>query len=203
MLGGMLVDGGFAELAACAASSHFSAAERQFRYPLEMGVQAVPSSQRTVTGAGSIIIQAADEFRPGAGNVFEHVALTGGTIGSVEDFGITDANNMGAAMAPAAIKTHLSDYSRRAEDYDRIITGDLGIFGSDMLYELLRGEGIEIADRHEDCGKLMFSPEQNVNCGASGCGCAATVMSSWFLPKIESGESIPSIAHAVVIEHID
>ena len=228
MLGGMLVDGGFAELAACAASSHFSAAERQFRYPLEMGVQAVPSSQRTVTGAGSIIIQAAGEFRPGAGNVFEHVALTGGTIGSVEDFGITDANNMGAAMAPAAfktIKTHLSDYSRRVEDYDRIITGDLGIFGSDMLYELLRGEGIEIADRHEDCGKLMFSPEQNVNCGASGCGCAATVMSSWFLPKIESGEirrvlflatgalmspvsslqgeSIPSIAHAVVIEHID
>ena len=226
--GGMLVDGGFAELAACAASSHFSAAERQFRYPLEMGVQAVPSSQRTVTGAGSIIIQAAGEFRPGAGNVFEHVALTGGTIGSVEDFGITDANNMGAAMAPAAfktIKTHLSDYSRRVEDYDRIITGDLGIFGSDMLYELLRGEGIEIADRHEDCGKLMFSPEQNVNCGASGCGCAATVMSSWFLPKIESGEirrvlflatgalmspvsslqgeSIPSIAHAVVIEHID
>ena len=194
MLGGMLVDGGFAELAACAASSHFSAAERQFRYPLEMGVQAVPSSQRTVTGAGSIIIQAAGEFRPGAGNVFEHVALTGGTIG-------------------------------RVEDYDRIITGDLGIFGSDMLYELLRGEGIEIADRHEDCGKLMFSPEQNVNCGASGCGCAATVMSSWFLPKIESGkirrvlflatgalmspvsslqgESIPSIAHAVVIEHID
>ena len=150
--------------------------------------------------------------------MFEHVALTGGTIGSVEDFGITDANNMGAAMAPAAfktIKTHLSDYSRRVEDYDRIITGDLGIFGSDMLYELLRGEGIEIADRHEDCGKLMFSPEQNVNCGAS----------SWFLPKIESGEirrvlflatgalmspvsslqgeSIPSIAHAVVIEHID
>lgn len=131
-------------------------------------------------------------------------------------------------MAPAAfktIKTHLSDYSRRVEDYDRIITGDLGIFGSDMLYELLRGEGVEIADRHEDCGKLMFSPEQNVNCGASGCGCAATVMSSWFLPKIESGEirrvlflatgalmspvsslqgeSIPSIAHAVVIEHID
>ena len=89
--------------------------------------------------------------------------FTGGTIGSVEDFGITDANNMGAAMAPAAFKTikaHLSDYSRRVEDYDRIITGDLGIFGSDMLYELLRGEGIEIADRHEDCGKLMFSPEQ-------------------------------------------
>ena len=159
---------------------------------------------------------------------FNPAAFTGGTIGSVEDFGITDANNMGAAMAPAAfktIKTHLSDYSRRVEDYDRIITGDLGIFGSDMLYELLRGEGIEIADRHEDCGKLMFSPEQNVNCGASGCGCAATVMSSWFLPKIESGEirrvlflatgalmspvsslqgeSIPSIAHAVVIEHID
>ncbi len=132
MLGGMLVDGGFAELAACAASSHFSAAERQFRYPLEMGVQAVPSSQRTVTGAGSIIIQAAGEFRPGAGNVFEHVALTGGTIGSVEDFGITDANNMGGRrwLLPRlkTIKTHLSDYSRRVEDYDRIITGDLGIF---------------------------------------------------------------------------
>ena len=163
------------------------------------------------------------------GRAYSRILLdAGGTIGSVEDFGITDANNMGAAMAPAAfktIKTHLSDYSRRVEDYDRIITGDLGIFGSDMLYELLRGEGIEIADRHEDCGKLMFSPEQNVNCGASGCGCAATVMSSWFLPKIESGEirrvlflatgalmspvsslqgeSIPSIAHAVVIEHID
>ena len=228
LLAAAFVDAGFVRTAAALTSSHFASAERQYRYPLEMGVQAVPSSQRTVTGAGSIIIQAAGEFRPGAGNVFEHVALTGGTIGSVEDFGITDANNMGAAMAPAAFKTikaHLSDYSRRVEDYDRIITGDLGIFGSDMLYELLRGEGIEIADRHEDCGKLMFSPEQNVNCGASGCGCAATVMSSWFLPKIESGEirrvlflatgalmspvsslqgeSIPSIAHAVVIEHID
>ncbi|MCH5278467.1 MAG: stage V sporulation protein AD [Christensenellaceae bacterium] len=227
LVGGMLVDGGFLDLAACAASSHFSSAERQYRYPLEMGVQAVPTSQRTVTGAGSIIIKNSASMNDETDWFFKHIVITGGTIGSVEDYGITDANNMGAAMAPAAsetICTHFRDYSSSPDDYDCIITGDLGNFGSDMLYELCKKEGYDIKEKHEDCGKMMFSEDQNVNCGASGCGCAATIVSGYFLPQIErgvynkvlflatgallspvsslQGESIPSIAHAVVLEHV-
>lgn len=229
MVGGMLVDGGFADLLACAASSHFSSAERQYRYPLEMGVQAVPTSQRTVTGAGSIIIKDSRKMGKNGDDtdyLFKNIVITGGTMGSVEDFGITDANNMGAAMAPAASKTictHFKDHSSSPDDYDRIITGDLGSFGTDMLYELCQKEGYDLRGKHDDCGKLMFREDQNVHCGASGCGCAATIFSSYFLPKIDSGEykkvlflatgallspvssmqgeSIPSIAHAVVVEH--
>lgn len=228
MLGGMLTDGGFSKLTACAASSHFSTVERQYRYPLEMGVQPVPTSQRTVTGAGCIIISNEELYRNNRKQQFTHTALTGGTMGSVEDFGITDANNMGAAMAPAAaetIYTHLKDTKRSPDYYDRIITGDLGRFGSELLYELCGKKGLDIRSVHEDCGKLIFSESQNVICGGSGCGCAATVLSSHFLPMVESGElerilflatgallsplttlqgeSIPCISHAVVIEHID
>lgn len=226
MLGGMLVDGGFAELAACAASSHFSAAERQFRYPLEMGVQAVPSSQRTVTGAGSIIIQAAGEFRPGAGNVFEHVALTGGTIGSVEDFGITDANNMGAAMAPAArrtLLTHFADTCRDPDYYDLILTGDLGVLGSRILKHLMREKGVNIDKNHVDCGELIYNIDEREYQGGSGAGCSAVVFNSYVYKNMmkkkinkvlfiatgallsttssQQGESIPAVAHAVAIEN--
>lgn len=225
LIGSMLTDGGFSSLGVCGASSHFSSAERQFRFPLEMGTQPTPTSQRTVTGAGAIVVAAADTAC--ISSVFEHIRLTGGTIGKVADFGITDANNMGAAMAPAAAATicaHMQDNSASPDDFDAIITGDLGAFGSDMLYELCNDRGIDIQRKHVDCGKLMFSTDQNVNCGASGCGCAATVLSSHILPMVEKGdysrilfmatgalmstvatmqgESIPSIAHAVVIERI-
>ena len=228
MLGGMLTDAGFSQLAACAASSHFSTVERQYRYPLEMGVQPVPTSQRTVTGAGCILVSNEDKYSENSKQQFSHIVLTGGTMGSVEDFGITDANNMGAAMAPAAaetIVTHLNDTGRSPDYYDLIVTGDLGKFGTEMLYELCGNKGIDISKNHNDCGKLVFSEKQNVVCGASGCGCAASVLSSYFLPMVErgefkrilflatgallspvttlQGESIPCISHAVVIEHID
>ena len=287
IIGGMLVDGGYTGLTACAASSHFSSVERQFRFPLEMGTQPVPTSQRTVTGAGCVILNSAQktentektENSGEAGNneetgktgereetesseksdgtrnsgetgnrektentvktgnsretgspenkVFSHIVLTGGTIGKVSDYGITDGNNMGAAMAPAAAQTicdHFDDFSVSPSDYDCIVTGDLGILGSDMLYELCRERGHEIKQRHTDCGKLMFEGEKDVNCGASGCGCAATLLSGFFLPEIEKGkynkilfvatgallssvsslqgESIPGIAHGIVIERV-
>ncbi len=221
----MLVDGGFAGLAVCGASSHFSSAERQFRYPLEMGTQASPTSQRTVTGAGAITLVSGEKTLESL--AFSRCAVTGGTVGVVRDYGITDASNMGAAMAPAAadtICTHLEENGLAPEHYDRIFTGDLGAFGSQMLCELCRRRGFDIEKVHEDCGMLMFSPEQKVVCGASGCGCAATVLAAHILPAVERGElkrvlflatgalhstvsnlqgdSIPGIAHAAVIERM-
>ncbi len=221
----MLTDGGFSDLSVCGASSHFSSSEREFRYPLEMGTQLTPTSQRTVTGAGAVVMSAS-----GCTNkkLFENVIITGGSIGRVCDYGITDASNMGAAMAPAAASTicgHLTDFGVEPEYYDRIITGDLGSFGSDMLYELCYSKGFDISEVHEDCGRKIFSKEQKTVCGGSGCGCCASVLASSILPEIEKGElkrilfvatgallsplsslqgeSIPSIAHAAVIERRD
>lgn len=222
----MLTDGGFADLSVCGASSHFSSVERQFRYPLEMGTLAPPTSQRTVTGAGAVVI--ASKNARIESPVYSHSAITGGTVGIVCDYGITDAANMGAAMAPAAASTlcaALDDGGYALEDFDRIFTGDLGSFGSDMLYELCRVRGYDIKAVHSDCGLLIFSPKQKVQCGASGCGCSAAVLSADILPRIESGEyrrvlfiatgallspvsslqgeSIPGVAHAAVIERMD
>ena len=221
----MLTDGGFAGLAVCGASSHFSGVERQFRYPLEMGTQASPTSQRTVTGAAAVTLVSA--ARAVKRSEFGRVTVTGGTIGTVADLGITDASNMGAAMAPAAADTickNLDELGVGPGHYDRIFTGDLGSFGTDMLYGLCRERGRDIEAVHEDCGMLMFSQEQKPVCGASGCGCSATVLASHIMPKLESGEykrvlfvatgalhspvsnlqgeSIPGIAHAAVIERM-
>ena len=230
LVGSMLVDGGFAQRLACAASSHFSTAERQYRYPLEMGTTTPPTAQRTVTGVGAMILAdepLAEQQRGPA--VFRNIHIESGTIGKVVDMGISDAANMGAAMAPAAcstIVTHLADLGRQPSYYDAIITGDLGSFGSEMLHELCMDEGIDIASRHRDCGTLIFDPaRQNVNCGGSGCGCSAVVLSAHLLHFIEKGtwkrilfmatgalmspnatmqgETIPGIAHAVVIERDD
>lgn len=221
----MLIDGGFARLAVCGASSHFSSVERQFRYPLEMGTQASPTSQRTVTGAGAVVL--VPDYVRRDKEERSNIAVTGGTIGIVRDYGITDAANMGAAMAPAAASTicsNLHENGLEPEYYDAIITGDLGSFGSSMLYELCRARGYDIEKVHKDCGLLVFSKEQNVVCGGSGCGCAATVLCARLLPKLESGElkrilfiatgallstvsslqgeSIPGVAHAAVIERM-
>ncbi len=222
LIGGMLLDGGYAGTVACTAVSHFSTAERQYRNPLEMGGQTTPTAQRTVTGAGcSIAAGPGYSGRRMYGNVF----ITAGTIGKVIDLGITDANNMGAAMAPAAADTlaaHLSDTGRGVMDYDLIVTGDLGKFGSEMFEELCRDKGIDLKDRHMDCGNMIFSPEQKVDCGGSGCGCSASVLNGRLLEQIEKGklrriffmatgallsptssmqsESIPGIAHGVVLE---
>ncbi len=219
MLASALIDGGFAENAACAASSHFSTAERQYRHPLELGAPRSPTSQRTVTGAGAFLLGNGEtEAQP-------PVLVTMGTIGKVKDLGVTDPSNMGAAMAPAAadtIRAHLLDTKRTLEDYDLIVTGDLGDHGTDMMRELLVKSDIDVAGRHVDCGSIIFGHDQDVHAGGSGCGCCAVTLIAHFLPGMlrgeysrilvvatgallstsssMQGESIPGISHAVVLE---
>ena len=224
LLGGVLSDGGFCSPVLCCASSHFSTAERQYRFPLEMGTTAPPTSQRTVTGAGALLLSTQEVPLP----VFSHVALTGATIGRVIDLGINDMNNMGAAMAPACCDTilaHLADTGCRAEDYDLIVSGDLGTFGSEMLLDLAKKNGLALSKRHLDCGASIYLEEQGFSCGGSGAGCSAVVLAAELLDRIErggvnrmlflatgalmsptsgmQGESIPGIAHAVVLERRD
>ncbi len=216
----MILEGGSADRVLCAVSSHFCTAERQFRFPLELGTQRPPSAQWTVTGAGAVIL-AKPELVPHQAPVITHV-----TIGRPIDMGVTDATNMGAAMAPAAADTlyqHFLDTGRTPSDYDVIATGDLAMVGSRLLMELMKEKGISLNEkRHMDCGLAIFSPEQDVHAGGSGCGCSASVLCADLLPKLASGkidrllfmatgalmsvtsanegESIPSIAHAVVFE---
>ncbi len=215
-----LISGGFVSCAACAVSSHFSTAERQYRFPLEMGTQRTPTAQRTVTGAGCTIL--VSEGSPCA----KPVVLTHGTIGKVVDLGVTDANNMGAAMAPAAadtICTHLSDTGRTLADYDLVVTGDLGSLGSQLTRELCLSKGVDLGSKYFDCGERIFTAEQDVKAGGSGCGCSAVVLNSYLLSELirgtfrrvlflatgallspdssQQGESIPGVAHAVVLEH--
>ena len=218
LLGTALVDGGYRDRALCAACSHFSTAERQYRFPLEMGTTAPPHVQRTVTGAGAVLLGAAPLPHTG----FRHIRLEAATVGRVRDLGITDANNMGAAMAPAAcdtIERHLTDRGMSEGAFDWIVTGDLGDFGSRMLAELWTEAGLDLKGRHMDCGSMIFSPQQKYNCGGSGCGCSAVMLAGYVLPQLEKGavkrvlflstgalmsplsacqgESIPGIAHAV------
>lgn len=209
------VDGGFAKNAVASTSSHFCSAERQFRMPLEYGGQRTPTAQWTATAAGATVIS----------NQKASARVEKIHIGTIQDYGITDVNNMGAAMAPAACRTiadFLADTSTRPEDYDLILTGDLGAVGAELLCELmLKQENIDISSVHSDCGLILFSKNQNVGAGGSGCGCSGAVLCADVLPKIERGElgrvlfvgtgallsgtstlrgeSIPSIAHAVLI----
>ncbi|MDD6040574.1 MAG: stage V sporulation protein AD [Clostridia bacterium] len=219
-LGSMLLDGGHAQQVICAASSHFCTAERQYRYPLEFGSQRPPTAQWTVTGAGATLLS----MTPKA-PVLAHVSHV--CMGRVVDLGITDANNMGAAMAPAAADTLLalfSDTHTTPEDYDLIATGDLGQVGHDLLMQLMREQRMPLPDeRYTDCGLLIYDREkQDVHAGGSGCGCSGVVLNAHFLPKLQSGqirrmifmatgalmsltssqqgESIPGVAHAVVLE---
>lgn len=215
-MGAMLMDGDFAKNVVVATSSHFSSAERQFRTPLEYGSQKSPTSQRTVTGSGAMVL----------GKNGDYPYVTHVTIGKVKDYGETDPNNMGAAMAPAAvdtIKQHLEDTSRKASDYDVILTGDLGSFGKELTEKLLMQYGHNISKVYKDCGVEIYDCEkQNVQCGGSGCGCSAVVTTGYIyknmiMRKIKrvllvstgallsptsslQGESIPGIAHAVAIE---
>ena len=217
ILGGILVDGGYASPVLCAAGSHYCTAERQYRFPLEYGNQRTMAAQWTVTGTGACLLS-----DKGEGLAF----LTLATIGQVVDLGIRDANNMGAAMAPAAADTltrHFLDTGRKPQDYDQIITGDLGRVGSDILLELMEQRGFPIRESlHTDCGLCVFDPKDDVHAGASGCGCSASVLSAMILPKLQSGEwrrvlfmatgallspttsqqgeTIPGVAHAVVLE---
>lgn len=212
----MLIDGGSIDYAVCAASSHFCSAERQYRFPLEYGSQRTPTAQWTVTGAGAVLL----------GKEGQGPRITSVTPGKIIDEGIKDSNNMGAAMSPAACDTilsHLNDTGRTVDDMDIILTGDLGSFGTTMLRELLIKNGIDPKNKLSDCGTLIFNLEkQGVVCGGSGCGCSASVFSTYILDqfskgilnrvlfvatgallsptRIQQGETIPSIAHAVLVE---
>ncbi len=221
-VGGMLIDGGMADSAVCAASSHFCTAERQYRAPLELGNQRPPSAQWTVTGTGSTLLRTAEQARGSA------VCVSRITCGRVVDLGIADANNMGAAMAPAAADTlcaHFDDTGLAPEDYDLIVTGDLGSLGRTLLLELMRDAHKPIPEAVSmDCGMMIFAPEQDTHCGGSGCGCSASVLNSMLMRRLSQGElkrilfmatgallspvssmqgeTIPGIAHAVVLEHV-
>ncbi len=182
LISSLLVDGGFCEYAAAVTSSHFSTAERQFRFPLSYGGQRTPTSQWTCTASGAVVVSA-----KGSG---AHVR--GACIGRITDYGITDANNMGAAMAPAAADTifrYLQDTETKPADYDMIVTGDLGNIGSKLLIDLLNAQGADIAAQHHDCGAMMFNEHsQDTHAGGSGCGCAASLLCGHFLPLLERGE---------------
>lgn len=179
LLAAIAVSGGFTENAIAMTSSHFASSERQYRFPLCYGGQRTPTAQWTVTGSGAVLI-ASDGYGP---------KIEACTIGTVSDLGITDANNMGAAMAPAAfatIKSHLQDMNRKPEDFDLIVTGDLGQIGKELLINLARDEGICLAGRLEDCGCLVFDREkQDVHAGGSGCGCSAITLCAYLLEKIK------------------
>lgn len=213
LLSSMSVNAGYAKYALNSTSSHFSTAEKQFRFPLSYGGQRTPSSQWTCTASGAVILSAEDT----------PPYVLGGAVGTVKDFGITDANNMGAAMAPAAaatIKKYLEATGTEPSEYDAIVTGDLGNVGSGLLYDILMREGVDIRKVHKDCGVMIFDGDtQDTHSGGSGCGCSASVLCGYFLRKlsegemknilfaatgalmspmlIQQGESIPSISHLI------
>ena len=213
-LASLLVDGGFAAWTAAVASSHFCTAERQYRMPLEYGGQRTPTAQWTATASGAVVLA-----QNGPGPYVTHV-----TVGKICDPGIKDANNMGAAMAPAAydtIRTHLADTGRSSSFYDLIVTGDLGKLGCSLVTELFRRDGVELSN-YTDCGVLLYDLErQDVHCGGSGCGCSAAVLTGRLLGELQAGtlqhvlfcgtgalhspvslgqgESVPGICHAVAL----
>ena len=215
-IGSVFIDGNAAKKVLCATSSHFCSAEKQFRFPLELGNQRPPTAQWTVTGSGATVLAS-----EGEGPRITHI-----TPGKIVDMGIKDSNNMGAAMAPAALDTlitHFNDTGRNPSYYDAIITGDLGHIGKDILIDMAKTEGFNIKGNYNDCGVLIFDKEkQDTHSGGSGCACIATVFSGYLYEQLKNkklkkillmatgaltnstsaqqGESIPGIAHAVAIE---
>ncbi len=215
LLSSMMINADYADYTLNATSSHYSTAERQFRFPLSYGGQRTPTSQWTCTASGAVVMSRKKKAP----------FVRGGTVGKIIDLGINDANNMGAAMAPAAadtIKTFLEDTKFSPTDFDCIVTGDLGTVGSSLLIDLLKKDGIDISSQHKDCGSMIFDIErQDVHAGGSGCGCSASMLCAYFLPKLENGiinkmlfaatgalmsptasqqgETIPSISHLVYL----
>lgn len=215
LMASMAVDGGFADKVVAMTSSHFASSERQYRFPLGYGGQRTPTSQWTVTGAGAALV-----CSKGTGP-----KIIGCTIGTVTDLGIKDANNMGAAMAPAAyatIKSHLEDMNTTPKDFDLIVTGDLGQLGKELLLELARKDGLSLGGKLADCGTLVFdNTTQDVHAGGSGCGCSAITLCGYLLEQLRSnklkkilfcgtgallsptstqqGLPIPGVCHAVCI----
>lgn len=222
-IGAMLIDGEFADYVVALTSSHFASAEKQFRYPLAYGSQRPYSATWTVTGSGAVVLASsrAKWKRKETG----YVEVTGITTGTITDYGIKDSMNMGACMAPAAadvIAANLNDFQRKPEDYDQIITGDLGEVGRQILLDILQAKGYDIADRYIDCGIEIYRDDQNVQSGGSGCGCSAVMLTGYILQKLKNqewkrvlfvptgallspvsfneGKSVPGIAHAVILE---
>ena len=216
VMSAIYTDSGAADKVAAVTSSHFSTAERQFRFPLSYGGQRTPTAQWTCTGSGAVIVDV-----KGCGP-----RITGGCIGKISDMGITDINEMGSAMAPAAAETirrYIEATKTSPSDYDYIITGDLGIIGSQLLIDFLLKNGMDISGNHRDCGVMIYDADnQDTHAGGSGCGCSASVLCGYFLPKIkkgeisnilfaatgalmsplsiQQGESIPAISHLVNIK---
>ena len=218
-LGAMCVAAGYADHVVTMTSSHFASAEKQFRFPLEYANQRPKSATWTVTGSAAFVL----------GKEKGMAKITGITTGKIVDFGIKDSMNMGAAMAPAAWNTicqNLEDFGVDVSYYDRIITGDLGAVGQKVLLDFMKSSGQELAGRHMDCGLEIYDRGwQDVHAGGSGCGCAAVTLCAKILPKLKRGEwkrvlfvptgallstvsynegqSIPGIAHAVVLERME
>lgn len=218
IVGGCLIDGNCFKNVACLTGSHFSTAEKQFRYPLELGNQRPPTSQWTVTGAGCTILSSTKS----------NLTLKKATIGKVVDWNVSDINNMGGAMAPAALETlytFFEDTKTNPNDYDLILTGDLGKLGSEILRDLMEFRGYKLGNNYGDCGQMIFTQDQKVFQGGSGCGCVASVLNSYVLKRLkqkkaknavvvatgalmstlssQQGDSIPCIAHLVLLERND
>ena len=215
-LGACLVESGAARRLVASASSHFCSAERQYRFPLAYGGQRTPTAQWTATAAGAAVLG-----RQGSG----HIRITHALFGKMVEMGVKDANNMGAAMAPAAydtLSTLLADLGAQPNDFDCIVTGDLGHVGADLLLTLLREDKIDLSPVYSDCGSLLFGDEQDAHAGGSGCGCSAAVLCGPLLrdvqagkikrlvfagtgammspTSVQQGQPIAGICHAVVIE---
>ncbi|MDL2302136.1 stage V sporulation protein AD [Lachnospiraceae bacterium OttesenSCG-928-D06] len=220
-LGSMAISGGYANNVVCVTSSHFASAEKEFRFPLEYGNQRPLSATWTVTGSGAFVLSKESGDTPRG-------KIMGTTIGKIVDFGLKDSMNMGACMAPSAADTliqHFTDWSRTPEDYDKIITGDLGKVGQRVLIDLVREKGFDISTVHTDCGIEIFDgASQDTHSGGSGCGCSAVTLSAFLLKQLEEhnwnrilfmptgallsktsfneGNSVPGITHGVVIESV-
>ena len=219
-LGAVLLSAGYAEKVVAMTSSHFGSAEKEFRFPLGYGAQRPLSSTWTVTGCGAFLLSR--ENMSGSKVCISHIVM-----GEIVDAGLKDPQNMGGCMAPAAaltIGSALKELPYSVDDYDQIITGDLGEIGSEALYDLLSLQGFDITKNHSDCGLLIFDREkEDIHAGGSGCGCSATMLSAYVLEKLKAGEwkrvlfvptgallsklrseegmTIPAIAHGVVLEH--
>ena len=229
-LGVMSIAGGFARRVACVTSSHFASAEKEFRFPLEYGNQRPLSATWTVTGSGAFVLGDDEALMAvkTSGKGGARARITGMTVGKIVDYGLKDSMNMGACMAPAAASTleqHFIDFGSQPEDYDKIITGDLGMVGQRVLIDLMQERGYYISSQHIDCGiEIYDSDSQDTHAGGSGCGCSAVTLSAYILKQLEEhswkkvlfmptgallsktsfneGKSVPGIAHGVVIESI-
>ncbi len=250
-LGAMAIAGGFAERTVCVTSSHFASAEKEFRFPLDYGNQRPLSASWTVTGSGAFVLSknngcnnndrndkernenglttmSQDVSQRMSNNVSggARARICGISVGKITDFGLKDSMNMGACMAPAAASTleqHFLDFNSQPEDYDKIITGDLGSVGQKVLIDLMRERGFDIADRHMDCGIEIYDEQtQDTHAGGSGCGCCAVTLSAYILKQLEEGnwkrvlfmptgallsktsfnegKSVPGICHALILE---